>query len=156
MRWKDLDLTSALWHKPTTKTGIPHTIPLPAPLVKRLQALPQLNDWVFPSHPNNKNDQAAGQWSGTAVEHRWRMIRRRAGLEDVRVHDLRRTAASWLAINGENLPLIQRMLNHTSLAATQIYARLSVEPIRRALNEQAERMLHPVAVVMERQNGLVK
>src|SRR5688572_9932599 len=30
MQWKDVDLERGLWHKPTTKTGVPHTVPLPA------------------------------------------------------------------------------------------------------------------------------
>ena len=77
------------------------------------------------------------------MEHHWRRIRKKVGLKDVRIHDLRRTAASWLAINGSNLPVIQSMLNHKSLTSTQIYARLSVAPVRLALDDQAERMLGP-------------
>jgi integrase len=144
MHWTHLDLERALWHKPTTKTGVPHTVPLPAQLVTRLRALPPVNQWVFPSTPNPQNGMCAGQWSGTAVEHQWQKIRRRVGLTDVRIHDLRRTAASWLAINGANLPVIQSMLNHRSLSSTQVYARLSVAPVRLALDDQAERMLGPV------------
>jgi integrase len=147
MQWKDLDLDRALWHKPTTKTGVPHTIPLPAQLVTRLRQLPRINEWVFPSSPNSLNGMRAGLWSGTAVEHAWQKIRRRVGLVDVRIHDLRRTAASWLAINGSNLPVIQQMLNHRSLSSTQVYARLSVAPVRVALDEQATRMLGPVPVM---------
>ncbi|HSL06092.1 MAG TPA: site-specific integrase [Nitrospiraceae bacterium] len=146
MQWAHLDLDRVLWHKPTTKTGVPHTIPLPAQLVTRILQLPRQTDWVFPSSRNSKNGMQAGEWSVTAVEHRWRRIRRRVGLTDVRIHDLRRTAASWLAINGSNLPVIQSMLNHRSLTSTQVYARLSVEPVRLALDDQAERMLGPVPV----------
>jgi integrase len=146
MQWTHLDLDRALWHKPTTKTGVPHTIPLPAQLVTRLQTLPRLMEWVFPSSPNPQNGMCAGQWSVTAVEYHWQRIRRRVGLTDVRIHDLRRTAASWLAINGANLPVIQSMLNHRSLSSTQVYARLSVAPVRLALDDQAERMLGPVPV----------
>ena len=51
-----------------------------------------------------------------------------------------------LAINGSNLPVIQSMLNHKSLTSTQVYARLSVAPVRLALDDQAERMLGPVPV----------
>jgi integrase len=146
-KWADLDLDRALWHKPTTKTGVPHTIPLPAQLVTRLRALPRVTDFVFSSCPNPKNGFQAGEWSVTAIEHQWRRIRARVGLNDVRIHDLRRTAASWLAINGANLPVIQQMLNHTSLTSTQVYARLSVAPVRLALDDQAERMLGPGPVV---------
>jgi integrase len=141
MQWSHLDLDRALWHKPTTKTGVPHTIPLPALLVTRNRALPHVCEWVFPSTPNSLNGMRAGVWSGTAVEHAWRKIRERIGLHDVRIHDLRRTCASWLAINGSNLPVIQSMLNHRSLSSTQVYARLSVAPVRLALDDQAERML---------------
>jgi integrase len=70
MKWGPLDLDRALWHKPTTKTGVPHTIPLPAQLVTRLRTLPRLTEWVFPSSPNAKNGMQAGEWSVTAVEHR--------------------------------------------------------------------------------------
>jgi len=143
MQWKDLDLDRALWHKPTTKTS-PHTIPLPAQLVTKLRALPRVCEWVFPASPNPRNGFQPGLWSGTAVEVMWGKIRRRVGLRDVRIHDLRRTAASWLAINGSNLSVIQSMLNHRSLSSTQVYARLSIGPVRLALDEQAERMLGPV------------
>jgi integrase len=143
MKWKDLDLERALWHKPTTKTDVPHTIPLPQVLLEKIQQLPRINEWVFPSAPNQQNNYTPGQWCGTAVFNYWRRIRRRAGLHDVRIHDLRRTTASWLACDGENLSIIQRTLNHSSLAVTQVYARLTVEPVRRALENQAQRMLNP-------------
>jgi integrase len=146
MQWSHLDLNRALWHKPTTKTGVPHTVPLADQLVTRIRALPRVTDFVFSSCPNPKNHFQAGEWSVTAVEHAWRRIRTRVGLRDVRVHDLRRTAASWLAINGSNLQVIQSMLNHTSLSSTQVYARLSLAPVARALNDQCERMLGPVPV----------
>ena len=99
MKWQHVDLDRALWHKPTTKTGVPHTIPLPAQLVTRLRTLPRVCEWVFHSTPCSKNRMRAGLWSVTAVEHAWQNIRRRVGLQDVRIHDLRGTAASWLAIN---------------------------------------------------------
>lgn len=139
-RWVDLDLVGGLWHKPMTKNGRTHTVPLPQRLLVRLCALPRTHEWVFPSTPNNKRSES-GEWGRTCVEHAWRKIRARVGLNDVRIHDLRRTAASWLAISGENLPVIQRTLNHSSLTATQVYARLDITPVRRALDQQAERMM---------------
>jgi integrase len=80
MQWAHLDLDRALWHKPTTKTGVPHTVPLTAQLVTRLQALPRVTQWVFPSRPNHKNGFRAGERSVTAVEHQWQQIRRRGGV----------------------------------------------------------------------------
>ena len=140
-KWMDLDLEQGLWHKPTTKNGTAHTVPLAEILIPRLQQLPRPTPWIFPSRSNGKNGGQAGQWSRTAVRYLWERLRRKMNLPDVRIHDLRRTAASWLSINGSNIQVISAMLNHKSLASTQVYARLSVEPVRVALNEQATRML---------------
>lgn len=141
MKWEHLDLIGGLWTKPETKNGRPHTVPLPEKLLVLLRDLPRSHEWVFPSTPNNHRSES-GQWSVTAVEHAWRKIRERVGLNDVRIHDLRRTSGSWLAIGGENLPVIMQVLNHSTLTVTQVYSRLNVAPVRRALNQQAERMLN--------------
>lgn len=145
MQWKDVDLERGLWHKPTTKTGVPHTVPLPARLLDVFKCFPRVNAWVFPSAPNNKNQQQSRQWAVTSVEFAWRKIRARVGLNDVRIHDLRRTTASWLAIDNVNLPIIQKVLNHSSMTSTQVYSRLSIEPVRQALDQQAERILGTLA-----------
>ena len=57
---------------------------------------------------------------------------------------LRRTCASHLAIEGENLPIIQNVLNHTSFAHTAIYARLNTKAVDRALQAQADRFFRTV------------
>ncbi len=145
MQWSHVDLEGELWHKPTTKTGAPHTVPLPARLLDILRRFPRLNEYVFPSQPNNKNQHQSKQWAVCSVEHAWRKIRARVGLNDVRIHDLRRTTASWLSIANTNLPIIQKVLNHSSMTSTQVYSRLSIEPVRQALDQQAERILGTVA-----------
>jgi integrase len=70
-----------------------------------------------------------------AVEHRLIALAQRAakGEEDVRLHDLRRTVGSWLATSGASLPLIGKVLNHSSASTTQIYARLAEDATRAAL-----------------------
>ena len=65
-------------------------------------------------------------------------------MDDVRSHDLRRTCASYLAIQGENLPVIQSVLNHRSLAPTSIYARLNTKATDRALQAQADRFCQSI------------
>ena len=60
-------------------------------------------------------------------------------MKDVTIHDLRRTCASHLAIEGENLPIIQHVLNHSGLAHTARYARLNTKAVDRALQAQADR-----------------
>jgi hypothetical protein len=74
------------------------------------------------------------------VHKHWTLVRQRAKLPDVRPYDLRRTCASWLAINGENTVLIAQVLNHTSLQHTHIYARLNTAPVSRALSQHEEQV----------------
>jgi integrase len=133
MRWADVEWSTRLWKKPRTKTGTSHFVPLPVQAVEALARLPRQSAWVF--------DNGQGQpWSRPNVQKLWDKIRRQWQMDDVRIHDLRRTCASYLAIEGENLPTIQRVLNHTSLAHTSIYARLNTKAVDRALQTQADRL----------------
>lgn len=135
MQWADLDLQQGLWKIPETKAGRPHYIPLPRPVIEELLKLPRLagNPHVF-----------CGRWGRSHlvnVAKPWRRIRKEAGLNDVRIHDLRRTLGSWLVAAGASLPLIGKTLNHSNQETTAIYARLQLDPVRQALEANAERML---------------
>ena len=138
MKWEDLDLQQAIWRIPDTKAGRPHTIPLPIPVIQELLKLPRLegNPFVF-----------CGRWGRSHlinVSKLWRRIRKEAGLDDVRIHDLRRTLGSWLVAAGASLPLIGKALNHSNQGTTAIYARLQLDPVRVALEANATRMLEHV------------
>lgn len=61
-------------------------------------------------------------------------IRERTGINNFRMHDLRRTLGSYMAISGASLPIIGKALNHKSQVSTAIYARLSQEPVLNAVN----------------------
>lgn len=61
-------------------------------------------------------------------------IRKRAGLADLRIHDLRRSAGSWLAAAGASLPQIGRALGHADARSTQIYARLDLSSVRESMD----------------------
>lgn len=132
MRWVDVDVALRLWRKVLTKNGTPHFVPLPTQVMEVLQQLPRTSEWVFSG--------AKGRaWSAATVAKLWGILRRRWNLDDVTIHDLRRTCASYLAISGENLPTIQHVLNHHSLAPTSIYARLNIRAVDSALQGQADR-----------------
>ena len=136
MKWEHLNLTQGLWSKPTTKNGTPHQVPLPPTLAGMLASFPRTEEWVFGSPRSH-----GGQIKKSTSFHNWRRIRARAGLDDVTIHDLRRTCASWLAISGENIALISRVLNHTTLATTAIYARLNQAPVKAALSRHENTIL---------------
>ena len=135
-RWEHLNLTENLWTVPVTKADRPHTLPVPKAAVEILQGLPskQISPWLFPSE-SRPGVQLRG------ADEAWIRIRTRAGLPDVRIHDLRRTLGSWMAAQGCSLPLIGKALNHSNTATTQIYARLNLDPVREALERNASLML---------------
>jgi integrase len=62
------------------------------------------------------------------------MLRKAAGIEGVRFHDLRHTAASILVSGGASLPLIGALLGHTQVQTTARYAHLFNDPQREAVN----------------------
>lgn len=66
----------------------------------------------------------------TDLEHPWRRIREAAGLEDVRIHDLRHSFASSAVTMGENLPMIGKLLGHRLVQTTARYAHLADDPVK--------------------------
>ena len=62
----------------------------------------------------------------------WQRVRKRAGLEDVRLHDLRHTFASAGAALGSSLLVIGKLLGHVEQRTTERYAHLSADPLREA------------------------
>lgn len=67
-------------------------------------------------------------------------IKKRMGVLDIRIHDLRRTLGSYMAIGNCSLPIIGQALNHKSQDSTAIYARLSKDPVLEAVNAAARLM----------------
>ncbi|MDP1769138.1 MAG: site-specific integrase [Nitrospirota bacterium] len=132
MKWCDVDLVNRRWTKPRTKSGQWHMVPLPHQIVHAMKHYPRTNQWVF-------SGQDGKAWSLSGIEKAWGKFRSTCNLQDTRIHDLRRTAASHLAINGENLTTIQKMLDHSSLQATAIYARLNLDALDGALQRNADR-----------------
>jgi integrase len=134
-RWTDFDFDQRTWRIPTTKAGRPHLLPLPGPALEVLNSLRKdsRNEFVFPG---------TGA-TGHLVEPKkaWNHIRNKAGVPDVRIHDLRRTLGSFLAAQGYSLPLIGKALNHSNVSTTAVYARLDREPVLEALEKNAAFML---------------
>lgn len=135
MKWDHLNLIDGIWYKPITKNGTDHAVPLPPVLIERFKTLPRLGPYVFDA-PNE-----LGHWKDTFTHAQWCRIRVRAHIQDVTIHDLRRTCASWLAINGNSTVIIAKALNHSNLQETATYARLDVGTLRTALTKQADLML---------------
>jgi integrase len=127
LRWEWVDLERGVLLLPDSKTG-KKSIVLNAPAMKVLAELPRLGAYVI-----------AGQSAGTDEEaprpdlnRPWRAVARRAGLNGVRLHDLRHTHASFGAGAGLGLPIIGKLLGHAHPTTTARYAHLDFDPLRRA------------------------
>lgn len=126
-RWDWVDWQRGMLVLPDTKTGR-RSVWLNEPALAVLKRLPRIegNPFVIP-----------GRGDGHRVNlHRpWRAITRAAGLEGVRVHDLRHSHASAGAAAGLSLPLIGKLLGHSQPSTTSRYAHLGNHPVVRAASE---------------------
>lgn len=100
---------------PETKTG-PRRIPLPSAAKAILARLPRITD-----NPFVIAGDVPGQYA-TDLQRPWRRIREAAGLNDVRIHDLRHTYASNAVKNGESLPTVGKLLGQSQMQTTMRYA----------------------------------
>ena len=139
MRWDQIDLTQSTWRIPDTKRGEPQVVPL---LPAALDALLAIRDkavdgWVFPARNRRGHDCP----HLTDPMPAWRRLLKRAGLSGLRIHDLRRTAGSYMAITGTALQIIGKALGHTQQQTTAIYSRLTNESVRQAMERGADAMV---------------
>jgi len=135
MRWEQINANAAgefAWHIPVTKNGKPHVVPLMPEALTVLQERKQravkkdkLSVWVFPS------DSKLGHIKD--MKKGWDRLRKQVGIADVHIHDLRRTLGSFMAGANVSLQIIGKALGHQSMAATQVYARLQLDPVRQAM-----------------------
>ena len=124
LRWEWIDLDTKVMRLPDTKSGR-LTVSLGEAAIAVLLDL----------RANGRDDTfvISGQRTGASLvnlQKPWRALRLLAGLDDVRIHDLRHTYASVGAGMGMSLPLLGRLLGHTQAATTSRYAHLSLDPVR--------------------------
>lgn len=143
LEWSSVDLDRREIRLGDTKAGRVHYLPLSAPAIDILTTIPRLmgNPYVLTGRLSGKHL--------VNIDKAWRRVRKAAGLEDVRLHDLRRTVGSWLAQDGSSLPLIGKVLNHSNSSTTQIYARFADDSGRKALDDHGLRILEHAGVASD-------
>lgn len=143
MRWEQINFDRKEWRIPETKNGEPQTITLSEEALNILTArkLNAKNKFVFPSN--------GMQGHITEPKKGWQRILARAGIENLRIHDLRRTLGSWQAKTGASLTIIGKSLNHKSPLTTAIYARLDLDPVRESVEKATKAMLEAAGIELE-------
>ena len=126
-RWSDFDFDTKIWRIPMSKSGRARHVPISDALALLLESIPKTCEWVF-ANPKTLKPFISFFYS-------WDTARRQAGLDDVRVHDLRHSFASFLVNNGRSLYEVQRILGHTQIKTTQRYAHLDQNSLLSAVNE---------------------
>jgi integrase len=75
---------------------------------------------------------------------------KKAGIQNLRVHDLRRTLASWQATTGVSLPIIVKSLGHTSVEATAVYAQVDDSAVWESVENANDELFSAGKVSMKR------
>jgi len=139
MRWSDVDLDAGAWYVPgeTTKGGEPIVVVLVPPAVAILETRrAQTNsEWVFAT----KGRSGAGHIADPRKA--WARVVKRAEITDLRMHDLRRSLGSWQAAGGSSLHIVGKSLGHRDHKATQVYARLQLDPVRNSVDKAVAAMM---------------
>lgn len=124
LRWDEVDLARRCLHLGDSKTGA-KVVQLGAEACAILEHLPRTSAYVIPGKDPTK--------PRYTIERPWHRIRQRAGIPDVRLHDLRHSFASFGVSLGMSLPLVGALLGHADAATTQRYAHLHNDPVREAV-----------------------
>lgn len=137
-KWEQINFDILEWRIPKTKNGDPQTIPLIESAIELLKERKKENgkldledfqeQWIFPSFSSKIGHLADPKRA-------WKRILDKAQIQDLRIHDIRRTLGSYQAITGASLPVIGKSLGHKSSQATQIYSRLNNDPVRQSMEK---------------------
>jgi|TARA_R100000049_G_C1955392_1_gene108939 integrase len=133
-KWKHIDFAQRSWLIPDSKTGKARRIPLSSAAMAVLGDLPRFEgcDWLVPN-PRTKRP-----YSG--LKRPWATARKKAGLTDLRIHDLRHSAASFMINSGVDLFTVGRILGHADHQSTMRYSHLSNDTLVAAVEAGAAKL----------------
>jgi integrase len=136
LQWREIDMErrSIVLSAARSKTGA-RRIPLSKAAIETLSTLPRDGPYVFPAQ---REKSVSGYTQ--ALPRVWRLIRKESGLEDLRIHDLRHSFASFAAESGASLQLIGKALGHTQIRTTERYAHLRDDPLQAMVDLIGERV----------------
>ena len=131
LKWAYVDLDAGVLRLPDSKSGA-KLVSIGKAVIDVFKTIPKIE-----GNPYVITGQVEGQHL-TDMQRPWRRLRRRAGLPDVRIHDLRHSFASDALQLGEDLTMIGRLLGHTQVQTTARYAHLKTGPVKAAADKVAD------------------
>jgi len=131
LRWSEVDTERGLLFLSDSKTGR-KTIILNAPALAVLASLPKDSEYVIHGESVVQPDGKVQHRPRADLKRPWAVVSKEAGLDGVRLHDLRHTFASYGATGGLGLPVIGKLLGHMNASTTQRYAHVGADPLRKA------------------------
>jgi integrase len=141
LQWPHIDFEQSLLRLPDSKTGA-KVVRIGAPALKLLAELPRTTSpYVFPrargatTSPDRTRKVGDGHFVG--IQRIWQRVRRAAGLEDVRIHDLRHAFASVSVMGGVSLHMTGALLGHRQAVTTARYAHIADHPLQAAADRVA-------------------
>ena len=131
LQWRDVDFDAGELRLRDSKTG-PRSVPLTPEAAGVLAGVARVpgNPWVIASPRSDGHL--------FSLQRPWRRVRERAGLEDVRLHDLRHSFASRALALGESLPMIGKLLGHGKVRTTERYAHLARASVKASAAKVAD------------------
>jgi integrase len=145
-KWEYVDWEKRTLLVPISKSGKKRTIALNAAALELLRAIPRTDDcpYIFPSPITGR--------PSPSLHFPWLRIKERAGLHDMRLHDLRHSFASFLVNSGISLYVVQGLLGHAHARYTQRYAHLTPDTLLNAA-EALSGILVPAASATSASNA---
>jgi integrase len=138
LKWSYIDFHNKILYLPETKSGAPHQIPLTDCAVNVLNDIKNnqtdnQSEYVFATNKGRKG-------YITCPKKFWQGVLNKAGILNLRIHDLRRTMGSYQAITGSSLQVIGKSLGHKSTQSTSVYARLNLDAVRNSMQKATNEM----------------
>lgn len=140
LRWEEVDAERGLLFLPDSKTGR-KTVVLSTAALGVLKEMPRIGIYVVAGASAGEEDEKPR----ADLKKPWSAVTKRAGLDGLRIHDLRHSFASIGAWSGLGLPVIGSLLGHADVSTTQKYAHIADDAARRA----ADAIAGQIAVALE-------
>ena len=141
MSWSDIDFDTKTWtiKGQESKNKSSMVIPLVDPALEILLHRKSITSSIFVFPCTGRKRSKTGYI--VDVREHWDNLIKKAGLGGIRLHDLRRTMGSYQTMSGASQTVVGKTLGHKSQAATAVYARLDLDPVRASMEKAVDLMM---------------